>query len=238
MADAHESSGKHVEEKAPQELLHRQGQEALLVSVRGVSPAKGDLVTHQRDETMVGDGHAVSVAAEITENVLGATEGRFAVDHPVVTEEGAEESSESLRFRQKLEIPVEAELAVVEGPFESGDKLAAENTTQHLSGEEEAIAGVDPALVIGGEAAGRDHAMDMGMMLQFLIPTMEHAEEADFSAEMAGIARHFEQRFSTGLEQQTVDHLLVLQSQRGEPPRKGEDHMDVGSRQKFAAARP
>jgi hypothetical protein len=55
-------------------------------------------------------------------------------------------------------------LAIGEGLPESGDKLAAENTTQHLSGEEEAIAGVDPALVIGGEATGRDHAMDMGMM--------------------------------------------------------------------------
>ena len=187
---------------------------------------------------MVGDRHAVGIAAEITENILGATEGRLAIDHPVPPEQGAEEGSESLRFRQKLEVPVEAELAVVEGPFESGDKLAAEDTTEHLNGEKEAVARVDPALVIRGEATGRDHAMDMGMMLQFLIPTMEHAEEADFSAEMAGIARHFEQRFSTGLEQQTVDHLLVLQSQRGEPPRKGEDHMDVGSRQKFAAARP
>ena len=92
--------------------------------------------------------------------------------------------------------------------------------------------------MIGGEAAGRDHAMDMGMMLQFLIPTMEHAEEADFGAQVAGITRHFQQCFGTGLEQQTVDQLLVLQSQRGEPTWKGEDHMDVGGRQKFAAARP
>jgi len=96
---------------------------------------------------------------------------------------------------------------------------------------------MDPALVIGREASGRDHAMDMGMMLQLLIPTMEHAEEADFGAQMSGIAGDFEQRFGTGLEQQTVDDLLVLQGQRGEPPRKGEDDMDVGGGQKFAAAR-
>ena len=55
-------------------------------------------------------------------------------------------------------------MAVGEGLSESGDKLAAENKSQHLSGEEEAIARVDPALVIGGEATGRDHTMDMGMM--------------------------------------------------------------------------
>jgi hypothetical protein len=196
------------------------------------------LVAFQGDQAVIGDRHAVGVAAEITENVLGATEGRFAVDHPVVTEEGAEERGECLGFREKLEVPVEAELAVVEGLPESGDKLAAENTTQHLSGEEEAIAGVDPALVIGGEATGRDHVMDMGMMFQLLIPTVEHPEEADFGAEMTGIARHFEQRLGAGPEQEIVDDLLVLQGQRGEPPRKGEDDMDVGGRQKFAAARP
>jgi hypothetical protein len=41
--------------------------------------------------------------------------------------------------------------------------------------------------------------MQMGMKLQFLTPGMEHAEEADFGAEMAGITGDFEQRFRTGL---------------------------------------
>jgi len=80
--------------------------------------------------------------------------------------------------------------------------------------------------------------MQMGMVLEFLTPGMEHAEEADFGAEMVGIARHFEQRFGTGPEQEIIDDLLVLQGQRGEPPRKSEDDMDVGDRQEFAAARP
>ena len=44
VADAHETWGKHVEQKASQEFVHRQGHEALLVAVGGVSPAEGDLV--------------------------------------------------------------------------------------------------------------------------------------------------------------------------------------------------
>ena len=55
VADAHEALGKGVEEKAPQELLHRQGHQPLLVSVGGVSPAEGDLVTSQRDEAIAID---------------------------------------------------------------------------------------------------------------------------------------------------------------------------------------
>ena len=200
MADAHEAGGKHVEQEAAQELLDRQGHQTLLIAVRGVSPAKGYLVALQGDQAVIGDRHAVSVAAEITENVFGTTEGRLAIDDPILTKEGTEERSEHFRFRQKFEISVEAQLAVVEGPFESGDKLAAEDSTQHLDGQKEAIARGDPAPVIGGETARRNHTMQMGMVLEFLTPGMEHAEEADFGAEMARIARHFEQRFGTGPE--------------------------------------
>jgi hypothetical protein len=127
VADAHEAGGKHVEQEAAQELLDGESHQALLVAVCGISPAEGDLVPRKGDQAMIGDRHAVGVAAEITENVFGTTEGWLAVDHPVLTEEGTEERSEHFRFCQKLEIPVEAQLTVVEGPFESGDKLATED---------------------------------------------------------------------------------------------------------------
>jgi len=44
---------------------------------------------------------------------------------------------------------VEAELAVGEGALESGDELAAEDTSQYFSGEKETIAWMDPAPMIG-----------------------------------------------------------------------------------------
>jgi hypothetical protein len=149
MADAHEPSGKHVEEKAPQELLYRQGQEALLVSVGGISPAKGDLVTHPRDEAMVGDGHAMGVGAQVVKDILGASERWLAVDNPLLAEEGAEGRCKGSRFCQWLEVPVEAELAVGEGAPETRDELATEDSTQNLDGEEKTIPGLNPALVIG-----------------------------------------------------------------------------------------
>jgi len=75
------------------------------------------------------------------------------------------------------------------------------------------------------------------MMRQLLIPSVEHTEEADFRAQMLGIACHFEQRLGTSLEQQIVEELLVLQGERGEPVRKGEDHVHIGSGQQFPTAR-
>jgi hypothetical protein len=46
--------------------------------------------------------------------------------------------------------------------------------------------------VIAGESAGGKYTMDMGMKLEFLIPGVEHTEEADVSAEMGAVASHFE----------------------------------------------
>ena len=75
------------------------------------------------------------------------------------------------------------------------------------------------------------------MEVKVLAPSVENGEEPDLCAQMAGIACNFEQRLGTGPEQQTVDDLLVLQGQRGEPVRKSEDHVHIGSGQQFPTAR-
>src|SRR5205807_582619 len=77
-------------------------------------------------------------------------------------------------------------------------------------------------------------AMDMRVSFEFLIPSMQHAEEADFCTEVLGIASDFEKCFRTGTEQQIVDDFLVLQSQWSQLRRKCEDHMDVARREKFS----
>ena len=97
MADAHEAWGEHMEQEAAQELLHRQGHQALLVAVGGVSPAEGNLVVLQADQTVIGDGDAMGVGAQVVENILGTVERRLAVDHPLAAEQGAQEGRESFR---------------------------------------------------------------------------------------------------------------------------------------------
>ena len=88
---------------------------------------------------------------------------------------------------------VELECACLKGGLESGDKLAAEDTAEHFDGKKEGSARGDPTGVVGSETAGGHHAVDMGMMLQSLVPGMEHAEEADLGAEVAWIAGDLQQ---------------------------------------------
>ena len=79
--------------------------------------------------------------------------------------------------------------------------------------------------------------MDMGMSLQLLTPSMQHAEEPDLRPEMLGIASDFEQGFGTGTKEQAVEEFLVLQGEGRQPMRKGEDEVGVRGGQDFPAAR-
>src|SRR5271155_1800935 len=123
---------------------------------------------------------------------------------------------------------VELECAGVKGGLESGDKLSAEDTTEHFDGKEEGSARGDPAGVVQSETAGGQHAVDMGMMmLQSLVPGMEHAEEADLGSKVAWIAGDLQQSGSAGVKQQVIDQPFILQCQRSQFSRHGEDDVHV-----------
>src|SRR6201987_2812688 len=96
---------------------------------------------------------------------------------------------------------VELECAGLKGVLKPGDKLAAEDSAEHFDGKEERSAGGDPAGGGRRETAGRQHAMDMRMILQPLVPGMEHAEEADLGSQVAWIAGDFQQSCSTGAKE-------------------------------------
>jgi hypothetical protein len=91
--------------------------------------------------------------------------------------------------------------------------------------------------MIRSETAGGNHAVDMGMMLQSLVPSMEHAEEADLRAEVPGIAGDLQQGGSTGVKQQVVDQPFILQCEWSEFPRQGEDDVHVAGRQQLSFPR-
>ena len=114
---------------------------------------------------------------------------------------------------QGLQGAVEAKLALTEVAFQSDDKLAAKNRSEHRDGKKEARVRWNPTRVIERQSAGGHHTMGMGVMFEFLLPGVEHTEEADFGAEMLGIASDFEEGFGAGLQQEIVQDFLVLQGE-------------------------
>jgi hypothetical protein len=120
-------------------------------------------------------------------------------------------------------------LALLESSFKSGDEFAAKDATEYTYRQEEGIAGMDPAGVIGRKTTGWNQTMQVGMEQQVLTPAVQHGKETDLCPEMLGVGGDLEQSLGRGVEQQIVEDLLVDQGQRGEMMRDREDDVDIGN---------
>jgi len=145
VTDTDKAVRQDVEQKAAQELRQRDGQGAFVVAVGRVPPAKGNLIMVKRDQTVVGDGDAVGVAAEILQNMFGAAKRWFAIDDPILPEEWPQEGRKGFRVGQKLEVPLEYQRAVGKGTLETSHELAAKDATENRDRQEEGIARTYPA---------------------------------------------------------------------------------------------
>ena len=115
MADADEAWGEHVKQKAAQERLGGERHGLASIAVGPILVEEGHLIAVHRDDAFVGDRDAMSVAAEVGEYLLGACEGAFAVDHPLV----ARGVAQQLRDRDAADVG--RELARGDGAVECGD---------------------------------------------------------------------------------------------------------------------
>ncbi len=69
--------------------------------------------------------------------------------------------------------------------------------------------------------------MHMGVVLEVLSPRVEDCQKADFGPEVSGISGNLQQGLRGGPEQQVIDNSRVLQGERAESRRQGENDMEV-----------
>ena len=186
VADALESRGESVEEKAADELLggERHAAGFVLVFVAVVLPLERDFTVVHRLEAIVGDGGTVGITAEVSERLLGSAERRFGVDDPVASAQGGEVSPEGGWSFEGFDFAGKLEFSLIESLFEGLEKEVAEEARQHGDREKEAGPAADPVLVVRAEAAAGNDAVDMRMVEQVLSPGVEDSEEADLGAEV------------------------------------------------------
>jgi hypothetical protein len=55
--------------------------------------------------------------------------------------------------------------------------------------------------LVRSETASSEYAVDVGMMLQSLVPGMENAEETDLRAKVTRVAGDLQQGFGAGVKQ-------------------------------------
>ncbi|MDQ1405530.1 MAG: hypothetical protein QOG55_1159, partial [Acidobacteriaceae bacterium] len=74
------------------------------VFMSGVTPAKRDLLVGEGDQSVVGDGYAMGVTAQITEHMLRASERWFRIDHSVLSEQWSQPGSKGFRLSEELHV--------------------------------------------------------------------------------------------------------------------------------------
>ena len=116
--------------------------------MRPISPAEGNISILKRDQAMVGNGHSMGIAAEISKNIFRTAKWRFAVNHPVVAEELADEGLKSLRVRKMLQFAVKADFAFGEGLHEGVFDLPSKNLSEHPLGKKELRICRHPTLMV------------------------------------------------------------------------------------------
>jgi hypothetical protein len=94
--DADKALGQNMEKKTSQELLRAERHFSLLMTMRIILPAEGNLVPLESRKTVVGDGDPMGVAGKITQHMMGSAEGWLGIDDPVWTEQGAQEGAEGV----------------------------------------------------------------------------------------------------------------------------------------------
>jgi len=101
-----------------------------------------------------------------------------------------------------------------------------------MDGQEEAGPAAEP-VPVGREGAARDEAMDVRMMSECLAPCVQNGQEPDLAAEVPRVGGDGLERPGDGVEQDGIDHGLVVEGDPGDVGRHGEDDVEVRHRQQI-----
>ena len=106
----------------------------MLATVGVILPTKSDLLLLEGQQAMIGDGHAMGVAAEITQHLYGSTEGGLGIDDPIGAVQSADEFTELLGVGQTGCGTGATELVATVKTFQAGEELAAKDAAEDLDG--------------------------------------------------------------------------------------------------------
>src|SRR5450759_551092 len=105
----------------------------------------------------------MGVAAEILQDVLRSAKGGLGVDHPFLVWEGRQVPGKSGRVAERQEVAEELAFSGGISLGKSFQKETAEESAEDLDGQQEFTAACDPAVMVRGQTAGGDDAMQVGM---------------------------------------------------------------------------
>ena len=126
VTDTDKTVGQHVQEETADELACGQADKPVGAGLVVVAGTEGNGLLIEGDESLVGDGGAVGVMAQVAEDMLGTIERGFCVGIPFDSSQVADDSFEGGRVLEGLDARREAKIALTEGLLEAVKELATE----------------------------------------------------------------------------------------------------------------
>jgi len=136
IADVLEARWQGVLQEAADELLGGDGHHLGFAAVAVIFPLEGDLAVFQDEQAAVGNGDAVSVAAEIFEHVLGSTERCLGVDHPFGISQRSQVAGECWWIAEGFQVTEAPEFSGGISLLQGIQEHTAEEPAQHLDGQQ------------------------------------------------------------------------------------------------------
>ena len=187
MADAVKPVRQRVQEKAPDEFVGCERHHLVLVVVPVIAPAETDTLAGERVEPAVGDGDPMRVAPKIGQHGRRTGKGPLAIDDPLDPSQIGEAFVEARRAasrggcRRTPACRRRRRTAACRETAGGTGVTALAPTGRSPAGRRPSVSR------LRRQAAARDEAMDMWMVLEVLTPRMEHGDKADLGAEMAPV---------------------------------------------------
>ena len=202
-----------MKQEPSDKLIGLEGHGFLMVMVGIISPEEGNLAVLEGEDAVIADGDSVGISAEVLKDPLGAIEGRFAIDDPLLTVERSLKGLEVSRIFEMTETVGKKEIPFLEGMIEEVQELPFEQGRHDPDREEKPFPGGYPAVAVRGETTPGDDTVEVGMAHEVLTPGMENADNPYRGPEMFRGLCKFGERLGGGAEKQIVQDLLVHENQ-------------------------
>ena len=150
MTYPHIARGQYMKEEPPDKFISLQRHGLLTVPVGIISPEKRNMAVLDSEDAVIADGDSMGIPAEVLKNPLGAIEGRFAIDDPLLVIEMSPERFEGSRFLEMADTAGEYKIIGREAFFEQIKELPSEQCRHDPYGKEEPFAAGYPAAAVRG----------------------------------------------------------------------------------------
>lgn len=151
---------------------------------------KSDLLFIYRKDTAVRNGNLVGISSEIFHRIAKSMESFFYVRTPFLSIKEIAESRPFIGIPEFVTGSGKNQAAIFVKRIESCKKFPLEFIPEDFYTEKEAVFYL-PYLMVGGKPSSGNDAVHMNMVIDFLVPGVEHLDDPGCCSEMLFICRKF-----------------------------------------------